>query len=157
MDQSASPIHEGTDLKSRQDAAFKTFPVRSDIATQIRRAVGGIPFSAEVQVTLALPELEDSFPLENLAGGILGRINPGSAANPDFDLTPYEAQEKGVSRRHAMLIREPDGLFICDLGSLNGTYVNGQRIAPQQPCPLQDGDEVRLARLVLLIRFNMPG
>jgi adenylate cyclase len=49
-----------------------------------------------------------------------------------------------VSRRHAMVHAQGDSEFwIVDLGSANGTYVNGRRVA--QPCRLSNGDEIRIA------------
>ncbi len=48
-----------------------------------------------------------------------------------------------VSRNHALLVRRRDGLYIDDLGSLNGTYVNRQRIESQI---LDDGDEIQVGK-----------
>ena len=52
--------------------------------------------------------------------------------------------DKGVSRRHAKLSIAPGGLLLEDLGSTNGTFVNGERIASQR---LQDGDRVTVGRV----------
>ncbi|MFL5908345.1 MAG: FHA domain-containing protein [Solirubrobacterales bacterium] len=51
-----------------------------------------------------------------------------------------------VSRNHALLVRRKDGLYIDDLGSLNGTYVNRRRIESHQ---LQDGDEIQIGKYKL--------
>ena len=51
-----------------------------------------------------------------------------------------------VSRNHAMLIHRPDGVYIDDLGSLNGTYVNRQRIESHR---LEDGDELQVGKFKL--------
>ena len=51
-----------------------------------------------------------------------------------------------VSRNHALLVRRRDGLFIDDLGSLNGTYVNRRRIESHQ---LADGDEIQIGKYKL--------
>jgi len=51
-----------------------------------------------------------------------------------------------VSRNHALLVRRRDGLFIDDLGSLNGTYVNRHRIESHQ---LTDGDEIQIGKYKL--------
>lgn len=51
--------------------------------------------------------------------------------------------ERQVSRRHARIRLEDDRYFLEDLGSKNGTFVNGQEI--QGPCALQDGDEIQIA------------
>jgi pSer/pThr/pTyr-binding forkhead associated (FHA) protein len=51
-----------------------------------------------------------------------------------------------VSRNHALLVRRKEGLYIDDLGSLNGTYVNRRRIESHQ---LQDGDEIQIGKYKL--------
>jgi pSer/pThr/pTyr-binding forkhead associated (FHA) protein len=51
-----------------------------------------------------------------------------------------------VSRNHALLVRRRDGIYIDDLGSLNGTYVNRERIESHK---LTDGDEVQVGKYKL--------
>ena len=51
-----------------------------------------------------------------------------------------------VSRNHALLVRRRDGLYIDDLGSLNGTYVNRRRIESHL---LSDGDEIQVGKYKL--------
>ena len=51
-----------------------------------------------------------------------------------------------VSRNHALLVRRRDGLYIDDLGSLNGTYVNRRRIESHK---LSDGDELQIGKYKL--------
>jgi predicted component of type VI protein secretion system len=51
--------------------------------------------------------------------------------------------ERQVSRQHAGISREGDRYILRDLGSKNGTFVNGQQI--DEPHSLQDGDEVQIA------------
>jgi pSer/pThr/pTyr-binding forkhead associated (FHA) protein len=55
-----------------------------------------------------------------------------------------------VSRLHAVLERFPAGWCVTDLGSSNGTFLNGERIWAQQR--LRHGDEVRVGRTRLLFR-----
>jgi pSer/pThr/pTyr-binding forkhead associated (FHA) protein len=51
-----------------------------------------------------------------------------------------------VSRNHALLVRRRDGLYLDDLGSLNGTYVNRRRIESHR---LQNGDELQVGKYKL--------
>jgi pSer/pThr/pTyr-binding forkhead associated (FHA) protein len=51
-----------------------------------------------------------------------------------------------VSRNHALIVRRKDGLYIDDLGSLNGTYVNRRRIESHK---LDDGDEIQIGKYKL--------
>jgi len=85
---------------------------------------------------------------------IIGRSDAKDDGNPDLDLAPFGAAEQGVSRRHAAIRRGEDTLILVDLGSTNGTYLNGQRLIPNQPRVLRDGDEIRVARLVFHVFFK---
>ena len=51
-----------------------------------------------------------------------------------------------VSRNHALLVKRRDGLYLDDLGSLNGTYVNRRRIESHK---LQNGDELQVGKYKL--------
>ena len=52
-----------------------------------------------------------------------------------------------VSRRHAEFVRSPSGYSVRDVGSLNGTYVNRERI---DDAPLKSGDEVQIGKFKLV-------
>lgn len=85
---------------------------------------------------------------------VIGRIHDqAEIPQPDIDLTPYGAMEHGVSRTHLTVTREHDTIFVTDLGSANSTFLNGQRLMPQEPRVLRDNDELRLGRLVLRVNF----
>jgi predicted nucleic acid-binding Zn-ribbon protein len=64
------------------------------------------------------------------------RIGRSLAADVRFD-------DPTVSRRHALIVRQPDGVRILDDRSLNGVFVNGERIEGKL---LQDGDEIIVGR-----------
>lgn len=85
---------------------------------------------------------------------LLGRVDKRSSRQPDIDLTPYGALEKGVSRIHAAIDRSDSVLTLIDLGSSNGTHLNGQKLASEQPRVLRDGDEIRLGKLIAHIYFK---
>lgn len=60
-----------------------------------------------------------------------------------------------VSRQHAVLAVEKDGVFIEDLGSLNGTFINGKLI--DKRATLNDGDVIQIGRFKLLYRVGEVG
>lgn len=72
--------------------------------------------------------------------------------DPFIDLEPYGAHVAGVSRRHARLTRKGMGVYIEDLSSTNGTYVNRVRIPAHTPTPVQPGDIIKLGRMKILIQ-----
>jgi hypothetical protein len=87
---------------------------------------------------------------------LLGRTNytlgiaiEGQAVIPDIDLGPFNAYEQGVSRIHAEVQLKPEGLFIIDLDSANGTVVNGNRIEAVKAFQIRHGDLIQLGGLDL--------
>ena len=86
---------------------------------------------------------------------VMGRSDPNRNIALGLDLTDYGAAEKGVSRVHAALRRSEDVLAVIDLGSTNGTFLNGQRLPAHQPRLVRDGDEIRLGELVMYIYFEV--
>jgi len=58
--------------------------------------------------------------------------------------------DPGISRQHADIIRTPEGRSVVDRGSLNGTTVNDEALAPNAPRPIGDGDRVRLGAWTML-------
>lgn len=87
---------------------------------------------------------------------VLGRVDPGDTSQlgrKDINLTPYNARERGVSRRHAHIFQRGTELFIEDLGSSNGTTLNGVKIDPSETHQLRDGDEIILGRMMLWVNF----
>ncbi len=85
---------------------------------------------------------------------ILGRRDPTTGAAPEVDLTPYAGYRMGVSRKHASLRLQENQLNLWDLGSSNGTFINGTRLSPHRPYPIRDGDEIRLGQMVLRLFFQ---
>lgn len=77
----------------------------------------------------------------------LGRISEGQPVMPDIDLTPYNAYANGVSRLHALIRRDGKRVIVMDLGSANGSYVNGKRLTPNMERLLSHGDVVTLGKL----------
>jgi pSer/pThr/pTyr-binding forkhead associated (FHA) protein len=63
--------------------------------------------------------------------------------SPDADVF---LDDVTVSRNHALLVRRRDGLYLDDLGSLNGSYVNRHRIESHK---LQAGDELQIGKYKL--------
>src|SRR5690606_32283009 len=62
-----------------------------------------------------------------------------------------------VSSAHLRFQRAGGALRVTDVGSRNGTWVNGAPLAPRQPVPLQDGATLRLGRTLLVVRERLRG
>ncbi|MEM1695489.1 MAG: FHA domain-containing protein [Desulfurococcaceae archaeon] len=99
--------------------------------------------SKETDMVLAILELSD------------GRIIPITSPRQIFgraDFEKYVAADalKYVSRRHFMIYLEPGGFFIEDLGSANGTIVNGSDIRGKGKVPLKSGDIIEVGGVIRL-------
>jgi hypothetical protein len=83
------------------------------------------------------------FPLAEEGETSVGRIDPVTGIHPDVDLTPVDGK-RSISRRHARIRREPGGGFsvIEDVGTMNGTFVQGVRLTAGEPQPVEAGDTV---------------
>jgi sigma-B regulation protein RsbU (phosphoserine phosphatase) len=67
-----------------------------------------------------------------------------------FEFCDVLLDQSTVSRQHAQILRGPDGFQIEDLGSLNGTYVNGRKI--EERTRLADQDQIRIYDSVMVFR-----
>jgi hypothetical protein len=115
---------------------------------------GTARFGENAAIIIRIRDVTEPIVLQPAKRSILGRTDAASTQQPDLDLTPYGALEAGVSRIHAAITRSEDTLTLVDMGSVNGTHLNGQRLIPDQPRVLRDGDEIRLGRLVAHIYFR---
>jgi len=119
-----------------------------------RNAWGTARFGREASIILHIRDAAEPVVLQPAGETILGRADPTTESKVGLDLTPFGAREKGVSRLHAAIRRGEDTLTLVDLGSVNGTLLNGQRLIPNQPRVLRDGDEIRLGKLVCHVYFR---
>jgi hypothetical protein len=115
---------------------------------------GTASFSDESLLVFHIQDVQEPIIVRPEAQLLVGRQDSSSPIQPDLDLAPYGALEKGVSRVHAEIFRSEQTLVLIDRGSSNGTHLNGQRLIPDQPRVLRDGDEVRLGKLTLHVYFK---
>ncbi len=90
-----------------------------------------------------------SFLLAGKSVATLGRRDPVTGIQPDVDLTPVDP-DRTSSRRHAKIYREGRRFLVVeDIGAVNGTFVNGERIRTGVPVELRSGDRLRLGLVEL--------
>ena len=111
------------------------------------------PPSASIKswVTLHLMDTGQVLPLAERNEFTIGRISEGQPIMPDIDLSPYQAYASGVSRLHAVIKREADHIFLMDLASANGTFINVKRLVPNVEHTLKNGDVVALGKLKIQV------
>jgi serine/threonine protein kinase len=81
----------------------------------------------------------------------IGRAYKGSI--PDIDLGPYGGSRAGVSRKHGRLLYKDSQWYVEDLGSTNGTFVNGTRISANNPVAFKHGDLIRCGQIELELKI----
>ena len=79
---------------------------------------------------------------------LLGRASEAEDYHPDFDMTFYDDGDY-VSRRHARITKGRAGYFVADLGSSNGTIVNGHALEPNRVYQLRNGDRIKVGLVVI--------
>ena len=85
---------------------------------------------------------------------LVGRSDPVTGITPDVDLTPLDSQ-RSTSRRHAKLYQMSDTYYVMEeIGVMNGTYVNGNRVATGVPIAVQNGDVLKFG--LVSLTFHSP-
>jgi transcriptional regulator with AAA-type ATPase domain len=72
-------------------------------------------------------------------------------------LASLGSSDSRVSTRHIVFTRPGGGLFVEDVGSRNGTWVNGSRLSPGERVGLCDGAILRVGRTLLVYREDFVG
>jgi hypothetical protein len=113
---------------------------------------GERPPSVEVAIgKLILMDMDISaqFPLPADNEITIGRVDPHRGIRPDIDLSKFDPASR-ISRRHARITSRGGQFYVEDLGSANGTFVNGRtRLKPQEPYPLVNGDVLKFGETTL--------
>jgi len=100
-------------------------------------------------VVMGTNEMSAQFSLNADSENLIGRMDPNRGIRPEVDLSKYDPAAR-VSRRHAKIISQGNQFFIEDLGSANGTFINGSvRLAQGRPYVLVTGDELKLGETTL--------
>ena len=87
---------------------------------------------------------------------VIGR-KQGETSEELLDLSPWGGYHLGLSRRHAVIRRTADGYEILDLGSVNGTWLNDERLVPHKSYPLASGSHLRLGSMRLFVLYRPSG
>jgi pSer/pThr/pTyr-binding forkhead associated (FHA) protein len=90
--------------------------------------------------------------LEVVADTVVGRVGEDTMP-PHLDLGEHFKTAKGISRRHALLRPTDTDLFLIDLGSTNGTFLNEKRLPPRMAQKVSDEDIITFANFHLKIMF----
>jgi len=127
-------------------------PPPADAAPTVPPATSGT-LQAEAKAYFISPSTGNVFPVFSNEA-LLGRFDSVTGQSPEIDLTK-EDQSRNISRRHARLVVKDGKFFIAEeIGTMNGTFLNGKKLTNGVLTPIKDGDEITLCRLVL--NFKTP-
>jgi pSer/pThr/pTyr-binding forkhead associated (FHA) protein len=102
---------------------------------------------------LYYPEAEEVINIPEQDEFTIGRFVEGQVITPDVDLNPFEGYDKGISRLHATIRidKEKEKIYVIDLGSANGSSVNGYEIPANSEVPLNHGDVLSLGKFSMRV------
>jgi hypothetical protein len=144
----------GKDTLTTQNITTEQFEKVSDRANTAQKDMYQPFDGSDAWGSLHLLDTGQVLPLSTRNEFTMGRISEGQPIMPDIDLSPYQAYAAGVSRLHAVIKREGGRIIFIDLGSANGTYINGKRLIPNVEQVLNHGDIVALGKLKLQVLFK---
>ena len=84
---------------------------------------------------------------------VLGR-KAGIVEEMLVDLAPFRGYSLGLSRRHAAIRRTEDSYEVMDLGSVNGTWLNNERLVPHTSYLMPSGSQLRLGHMRLFVLYR---
>jgi pSer/pThr/pTyr-binding forkhead associated (FHA) protein len=84
---------------------------------------------------------------------LVGRLDAARGIFPELDMTTDGGLEQGVSRRHARIYTREGTCFVEDLDSVNGTFLNEERITPYLPYAFRDGDLLMFGTMRLKVHI----
>jgi hypothetical protein len=138
----------GKDELITQNITTKQFGDLKDIPSQdVHQSFEG----SDAWGSLHLLDTGQVLPLSTKNEFTMGRISEGQPIMPDIDLSPYQAYAAGVSRLHGVIKRDGARIIFMDLGSANGSYINGKRLASNVEQVLNHGDIVALGKLKMQV------
>lgn len=122
---------------------------------------GQFLFEKDYMLVLQIKDTNRQMMISPRSKIILGRnTQPSEDTQPTdttlVDFNPYDGLTAGVSRQHAVLSCNAHLVTVTDLGSTNGTRINGKKLEPNTPRLLREGDELQLGKLKLTTRFYKP-
>ena len=133
--------------------------LRETLGTSETESAAGIPRADERRPAAGPERLVHAksgmeFALAASSETTVGRKDPVTGIYPDVDLNPLDGQ-RSISRRHAKIYRRGGKFFLAeDIGTMNGTFVNGKRLETGVPAEIAEGDVVRVGLVDLTFRMS---
>ena len=122
-----------------------------DVDQPSKAPEGTVPSTAAARAYFVAKESGKIYPVYK-DEVLIGRYDSVTGHRPEIDLTE-EDNNRNVSRRHARLLYKDETHYIAEeIGTMNGTYINGNRIPTGVLTPVKDGDEITLCRVPVIFK-----
>ncbi len=139
------------DRRISSDATLAEAGVTDRQVLRVKREVAGKDIHLPATPPHLRTESGEMLPLDG-DNMVIGRRDVEQQILVDLDLSRYDLNN-AVSRRHASIGRQGTEYYLMDLGSTNGTRLNGRDIAARQKVPLHDGDTIELGDEAVRMKF----
>jgi len=117
-----------------------TGPVRESFPCRLRHAASGT-----------------EYPIDLAESATVGRIDPVTGIEPHLDLSTLDT-ERSSSRRHAKIIRDEGEIYLVEeIGTLNGTFIDGRRLQTAVPEEIFDGQKLRFGLVEFVFEIGPTG
>ena len=129
--------NEDTTARFGEEFVSKMYPVDGEVSAEEQEAIAALPSGSALLIVRRGPNTGARFLLD------ADVTSAGRHPNADIFL-----DDVTVSRRHVEIERTTSGSVVRDVGSLNGTYLNQQRIDGEMP--IANGDELQVGKFKLV-------
>ena len=142
-----APGVESAVLRALSKEADKRFGTAGEFVQALSCAAGAGPGTDLVVRTDSL--LRDAFLLLTSPDGRRFPVHRGGATIGRDAVNDIVLPYRQISRRHAQIQCDSGGCTVADLGSTNGTFINGTPLSPRKRYPLRPGDQLRIGPVLL--------
>jgi len=145
------PMNPPVEMEQVQEsAAEESVEVEMSIGQDIESEFIATPEQSLEEPVQPVEIHEEELSLARLipeAGGDVIQIHPGENTIGRRPTNKIAIADPYVSGSHAVITAEDGTFTLTDIGSTNGTFVNGEKLEPNQPRQLNDGDMVTFAQV----------
>ncbi len=151
---SETTVPHPVEVRRAGTPATEFTPMPRNAETRSAREAPVAPTTANAVPVLVHVTTQTRFVLGGNTEFLVGRPDPVTATTPEINLGPLDAQ-RSLSRRHAKIFREAGGWRVREeVGTLNGTCVNGVRLKPGVTTVFVIGDVLRFGSIDLNVAVD---
>lgn len=126
---------------------------QDDVPRAVPRGTGPLDYLVPWVIELRIVGTASVIQVEVSEALTIGRSDKDKRTMPEVDLADFEGYAMGVSRQHAVISARNSRITIRDVGSANGSYINGARLQPEIEYRLRHGDHLTIGKLQFQVFF----